>query len=168
LYFLHFSFFLASPVAIRDLAVSAHGDEPAVPVGDAVVVAVWGRYGGPACAIRGIRGSFVCHGDESLGRNIKILRAKQGLSQADLAEKADISITFLSNIERGIKFPLPEILSKLANSLGIEVNQLFITDLNSNQDKVLSNQISEDFTKDVNTAMEKVIKRYLGLSFMLR
>ena len=99
---------------------------------------------------------------DTLGKNIKILRAKRGLSQADLAEKADISITFLSNIERGIKFPLPEILSKLANSLGIEVNQLFMTDINSNQDKGLLNQMSEDFTKDVNTAMEKVIKRYLG------
>jgi transcriptional regulator with XRE-family HTH domain len=99
---------------------------------------------------------------DTLGKNIKILRARRGLSQADLAEKADISITFLSNIERGIKFPLPEILSKLANSLGIEVNQLFLTDINSNQDKGLLNQMSEDFTKDVNTAMEKVIKRYLG------
>jgi len=99
---------------------------------------------------------------DTLGKNIKKLRARRGLSQADLAEKADISITFLSNIERGIKFPLPDILSKLANALDIEVNQLFVTDLASNHDKVLLNQMSEDFTKDVNLAMEKVIKRYIG------
>jgi len=99
---------------------------------------------------------------DTLGRNIKTLRARRGLSQADLAEKADISITFLSNIERGIKFPLPNILSKLATALGAEVNQLFLTNLDSTEGKEILTHMSEDFTKDVNSAMEKVIKRYIG------
>jgi transcriptional regulator with XRE-family HTH domain len=98
---------------------------------------------------------------DTLGRNIKALRARRGLSQADLAEKANISITFLSNIERGIKFPLPNILSKIANALGIEVNQLFVAHGASDEGKDLLNQMSEDFKKHVNSAMEKVIKRYL-------
>ena len=99
---------------------------------------------------------------DTLGKNIKIVRARRGLSQAGLAEKADISITFLSNIERGIKYPLPNILSKIANALGVEVNQLFMANLAANEDKELLNHMSEDFTKNVNLAMEKVIKRYLG------
>ena len=99
---------------------------------------------------------------DTLGKNIKILRARRGLSQADLAEKADISITFLSNIERGIKFPLPNILSKLTSALGAEVNQLFMTNLDSFEHKEILTHMSEDFTKDVNLAMEKVIKRYIG------
>jgi transcriptional regulator with XRE-family HTH domain len=38
-----------------------------------------------------------------------------------LAEKADISIPFLSEIERGNKWPYPDTLSKLAKALKIEL-----------------------------------------------
>jgi transcriptional regulator with XRE-family HTH domain len=98
----------------------------------------------------------------TLGKNIKILRARRGLSQADLAEKADMSITFLSTIERGIKFPLPDIMSKIANALGVEVNELFITNLESGESNKLLNHLTEDISKNVNLAMTEVFKRYLG------
>ena len=98
----------------------------------------------------------------TLGRNIKILRARRGLSQADLAEKADISITFLSNIERGIKYPQPDMLSKITNALDIEVNELFFTNLELREDTKLLNHMSEDISKNVNLAMSEVFKRYLG------
>jgi transcriptional regulator with XRE-family HTH domain len=99
---------------------------------------------------------------DTLGKNIKILRARRGLSQADLSEKADISINFLSNIERGIKFPQPEMLSKIANALGVEVNKLFLENLATGEDNELLNHISEDLTKNVNLAMMEVFKRYHG------
>ncbi|MDR2742083.1 MAG: helix-turn-helix transcriptional regulator [Treponema sp.] len=99
---------------------------------------------------------------DTLGGNIKILRARRGLSQADLSEKADISINFLSNIERGIKFPQPDMLSKLANALGVEVNQLFLENSALGDDKELLSHMSEDLTKSVTLAMEDVFKRYLG------
>jgi transcriptional regulator with XRE-family HTH domain len=99
---------------------------------------------------------------DTLGKNIKILRARRGLSQADLAEKADISIPFLSNIERGIKYPQPNMLSKIANALGVEINELFITNLETGEGSELLNHLSEDITKNVNLAMTEVFKRYLG------
>ncbi|MDR2143045.1 MAG: helix-turn-helix domain-containing protein [Treponema sp.] len=99
---------------------------------------------------------------ETLGKNIKLLRARRGLSQADLSEKADISINFLSNIERGLKFPLPNMLSKLASALGVEVNELFLENLASNDNKELLNHMSEDLMKNVTLAMTDVFKRYLG------
>jgi transcriptional regulator with XRE-family HTH domain len=99
---------------------------------------------------------------DTLGKNIKVLRARRGLSQADLAEKADISIPFLSNIERGIKYPQPNMLSKIANALGVEVNELFIANLEISEDNELLNHLSEDITKNVNLAMAEVFKRYLG------
>jgi len=98
----------------------------------------------------------------TLGKNIKIVRARRGLSQADLAEKADISITFLSNIERGIKYPQPDMLSKITNALDVEVNELFITNLEQGEGNKLLNHMSEDLTKNVNLAMTEVFKRYLG------
>jgi len=97
---------------------------------------------------------------DTLGKNIKVLRARRGLSQADFAEKADISITFLSNIERGIKYPQPNMLSKIAKALGVNVNELFVQELVSAKDDKLFNHFSEDIVKNVNKVIEEVIKRY--------
>ncbi|MDR2143535.1 MAG: helix-turn-helix domain-containing protein [Treponema sp.] len=99
---------------------------------------------------------------DSLGQTIKFLRAKRGLSQAELAEKADMSITFLSTIERGIKFPMPDILSKLAKALDVEVFELFKADLVPQDNKELVSKLSEDMAKSVNLAMANVVKKYLG------
>ena len=60
-----------------------------------------------------------------LSTKIKNLRKQNNMSQADLAETAEISIPFLSAIERGTKWPHPDSLAKLANALNIEVYELF-------------------------------------------
>jgi len=60
-----------------------------------------------------------------LSKNIKSYRSQRSLSQSELAEKADISIPFLSNIERAKKWPHPETLVKLADALDVEVHMLF-------------------------------------------
>lgn len=98
----------------------------------------------------------------ALGKNIKFLRFRRELSQSGLAEKADISITFLSNIERGIKFPQPDILSKIAQALNVEVYELFKTDLVPDDGKETLCRLSEDITKNVNLAMAEVFKQYMG------
>jgi len=98
---------------------------------------------------------------DTLGRNIKLLRARRGLSQANLAEKANISIPFLSNIERGIKYPQPDMLSRIANALGTEVNELFTNNLEAGESKKLLKHLSEDMKKKVNGAMTEVFERYL-------
>jgi transcriptional regulator with XRE-family HTH domain len=97
-----------------------------------------------------------------LGKNIKSFRSRKRLSQADLAEKAGISITFLSNIERGNNFPLAGTLCSLAKVLGVEVFELFKGDLVPSNSKELMNQLSEDITKRMNLAMADVFKQYLG------
>jgi len=62
---------------------------------------------------------------ELLGKRIRFYRKQRQLSQAALAEKADISITFLSKIERGIKYPTSETISGIVNGLGVELGDLF-------------------------------------------
>jgi transcriptional regulator with XRE-family HTH domain len=62
----------------------------------------------------------------TLSKNIKMLRSQRSLSQIELAEKADISIPFLSNIERKNKWPHPDTLVKLAKALDVEVYILFL------------------------------------------
>lgn len=61
----------------------------------------------------------------NLSRNIKTFRTIRKISQAELAEKAEISIPFLSQIECGNKFPSPAILAKLSDALQITVSELF-------------------------------------------
>ena len=101
----------------------------------------------------------------AFGKNIKNLRAHRGYSQAVLAERVDISITFLSNIERGLKFPQPEILSQIAEGLEVEVYELFKTNHTPNfvpkNNNKLINRISQEMTKKLIQTMEGVFSHYL-------
>jgi transcriptional regulator with XRE-family HTH domain len=97
-----------------------------------------------------------------LGRNIKYFRFHRQLSQSALAEKAEISVTFLSNIERGKMFPKAETLSRITKSLDVTVFELFRPDLVSENNKEVINRFSEDIAKNVNSAMTEIFKLYLG------
>jgi transcriptional regulator with XRE-family HTH domain len=97
-----------------------------------------------------------------LGRNVKYFRFHRQLSQSALAEKADISVTFLSNIERGKMFPKVETLSRITESLGVAVFELFRADLVPEDNKKMMSRLLEDMTKNVNLAMAEVFKQYLG------
>jgi transcriptional regulator with XRE-family HTH domain len=60
-----------------------------------------------------------------LSGNIRALRHINGWSQAELAEKAAISIPFLSQIEMGNKWPHPDSLAKIAGALNVQIYELF-------------------------------------------
>jgi len=60
-----------------------------------------------------------------LAINLKENRQKLGLSQAKLAEKADLSTQYIAMIELMRKFPSPENLEKLAIALEIDTPELF-------------------------------------------
>ena len=62
--------------------------------------------------------------------NLKDLRIKSDLSQAELAERSDISQGYLSSLERGEKQPTLPVLKRLAVALGISVAELVEDDVN--------------------------------------
>jgi transcriptional regulator with XRE-family HTH domain len=96
-----------------------------------------------------------------LGKNIKFLRFRRRLSQTDLAEEACISVTFLSNIERGNNFPQAKTLCNLAYALRVEVWELFRGEgASDKQEKSIVDRISEDFAKQVNQTIETIRKQY--------
>lgn len=97
---------------------------------------------------------------DALGKNIKFFRFRRRFSQADLAEEAHISITFLSNIERGNNFPQARTLCNLAEALDVQVWELFRGEGPSDQEISIIDRLSEDFIKHVNLAMETVYKQY--------
>ena len=60
----------------------------------------------------------------ALARNIKAFRDHRNWTQADLAEKSGISIVYLSDIERGNKWPYLDTMVKLAEAFKVEVYEL--------------------------------------------
>jgi transcriptional regulator with XRE-family HTH domain len=97
-----------------------------------------------------------------LGKNIKFLRTNKKLTQAVLAEKADISIIFLSSIERGMKYPKVDTLARIADVLEVEVFELFKGDLVPSDSKELIIHLSKDITNKLNSALDGIFKQYLG------
>lgn len=65
---------------------------------------------------------------QTLSSNIKLLRGRRNWSQADLAEVAGLSIVYLSDIERGNKWPYLDTMVKLARAFKIEVYELLKPD----------------------------------------
>jgi len=61
----------------------------------------------------------------TIGENIKRLRTKQGLSQDDLARKADLKYSTLAKIEGDfVKKPGVQMVVKIAKTLGVSVEDL--------------------------------------------
>jgi transcriptional regulator with XRE-family HTH domain len=96
----------------------------------------------------------------NLGKAIRFYRKQLQLSQAELAEKADISITFLSKIERGLKFPTSDTLSGLANGLEVDIYQLFRNDNTPIEKWKLFERFKKDISKTINASLEEVYKEY--------
>jgi len=90
-----------------------------------------------------------------LSKNIKLLRSKRSLSQEELAEKANISIPFLSNIERSNKWPYPDTLVKIAEALGVEVQALFQENSPPKPDSV--HDILSQFKNDLAVSLHKSV-----------
>ena len=65
----------------------------------------------------------------SVGRRIAHARMDKGYSQAMLAEKANISVSHLSNIERGRKSLSAEVLLRIAEALQVSADGILFTDI---------------------------------------
>lgn len=65
---------------------------------------------------------------EVFGQRIRALREKQGLTQEQLAERADLHPNYIGQIERGLKNVSLENIQKIANGLRMELHQLFSFD----------------------------------------
>jgi transcriptional regulator with XRE-family HTH domain len=62
---------------------------------------------------------------DQIGSRIRQYRKKMGLTQEELAFNSGINISFLGDIERGIKKPSIETLEKLLKALGVTFQEFF-------------------------------------------
>ena len=61
---------------------------------------------------------------ELLGRRIREARVRRGLTQLDLAQAAELSVAYVSLIERGGRNPPLTTVASLARALGVGVTDL--------------------------------------------
>jgi len=99
-----------------------------------------------------------------LSQNIRKFRNFRKLTQADFAEKINISIPFLSDIENGKKWISPVTLVKMANALNIEAYELLKPDtiIPDNAVNILEKytaDIYHNFGESLNTIHKEYIRQ---------
>ncbi len=62
---------------------------------------------------------------EKLGQNIKRIRQQNNITQAHLAEMADISVSTVARLEIGQGFSTFKTVEKIANALNVEIEAIF-------------------------------------------
>ena len=62
---------------------------------------------------------------EKIGKRVKGAREISGMTQADLADKVGVSVTYISSIERGFSFPRGEVLVGILNALNVSSDFVF-------------------------------------------
>lgn len=71
-----------------------------------------------------------------IGKNLSECRTAKGFTQGYVAEVLDISIPFLSNMERGKKLMSVPMLLKLAELYDVDTNRLLYAEQNANRDRL--------------------------------
>jgi len=97
---------------------------------------------------------------EILAENMKKYRQKLGITQPELAERANISTNFIGMIEQKRKFPAPQMLDRIAEALEIETADLFETSASPQAElRKLHMEILADLDRAIGEAVNKAIKR---------
>ena len=55
-----------------------------------------------------------------MGRNVRAIRRERGLTQEELAHRAEMERSYVSDLERGTRNPSVRALARLADALGVE------------------------------------------------
>ncbi|MBV7275441.1 helix-turn-helix transcriptional regulator [Clostridiaceae bacterium UIB06] len=96
----------------------------------------------------------------NVGERIKILRKKSELTLKDLSEKANISVSFLSDIENGRSHPSLERLDSIAKALNTSTSYLLDE---SKNEATLSRKDEKDIEKRLNQIKTELMEGQEGL-----
>ncbi|HXA40289.1 MAG TPA: helix-turn-helix transcriptional regulator [Phenylobacterium sp.] len=58
--------------------------------------------------------------NQVLGINVRLARQERGLSQEVLADEVGLAVTYVGQIERGIRNPTLDVVERLASVLGVD------------------------------------------------
>lgn len=102
---------------------------------------------------------------QNLGNKIRTERQMRGITQEQLAERADISTNFMSLIENGRNMSV-ETLVKISEILGVSVDYLLTDTIELYSDKIIA-QIAQSLTNlndDEKLYFLNMIKQYKSLN----
>lgn len=74
----------------------------------------------------------------ALGKRIRESRIKKGYTQQELADRAEIGVVYLSEIERGIKMPSLNIFIKIIDALDVSADYVLRDELPSGKEYICS------------------------------
>jgi transcriptional regulator with XRE-family HTH domain len=97
-----------------------------------------------------------------LGGNIKHYRNRSGLSQFELAEKINMSVPFLSELETGKSWISPATLLKFSSAFGLEIHELLksVSSPSARQASLL-----DKYTEDAHRLLDKLRGKYRHKKF---
>lgn len=99
----------------------------------------------------------------TLGDRIKEARKNQKLTQEQVAERLDISVEFIGQIERGIKLPSMQVFVKLIETLNVSADYLLRDSVSTGQlfgDNAIGRKI-EKLKPKQRIALEALIDTYI-------
>jgi len=105
---------------------------------------------------------------ESLGEYLREQRRQAQMSLRQLAEQADVSNPYLSQIERGLRRPSAGVLSQIAKALHISAESLYvragILDLDESGARMVEHAIALDpqLTERQKTALLDIYRSFVG------
>lgn len=91
---------------------------------------------------------------KKLGRRISEIRKIKGITQEGLAEKADLTVSYISKIETGKKNPTIAVIEKIAQAMGVDIYQLFV---NLEPELMSDRTILEKIEELINTLKERKV-----------
>ena len=101
-----------------------------------------------------------------MAANLKENRRKLGMTQEELAEKANVSTHYIAMIETCKKYPKPDMLEHLAKNLEIEPYKLFSVVSDPNEPlELLHQKIITDMKQIASEAVDKVIDSIIKNKF---
>ncbi|EFM10856.1 transcriptional regulator, XRE family [Paenibacillus curdlanolyticus YK9] len=62
--------------------------------------------------------------NDQLAQRIRAFRKLKGFTQQQLAERLSVSVAVLGSLERGTRKPDPKLLANIAETLGIDYDEL--------------------------------------------
>ena len=103
-----------------------------------------------------------------MGERIKNKRNEKGISQEKLAETMDVSVAYLSRVERGTAQITLKRLAQISNILQVPIEE-FITGVTKVEDIYLDKEFKELFSKcskDKQKLIYKIAKIVSGVKFV--
>jgi transcriptional regulator with XRE-family HTH domain len=77
------------------------------------------------------------------GSKITEIRLSKKLTQAQLAEKLNVSVETISRMERGVSFPSLKTLENLSHALNVHLKSLFDFDEEKSKDQAFERELSK-------------------------